>query len=60
MFLKKMQKYIPNFLTTFRCVSSLIVPVFIVYGDEFGAIIAPPSPIDMCFILSKEYTEKSE
>ena len=39
--LKKMQKYIPNFLTTFRCVSSLIVPVFIVYGDEFGAIIAP-------------------
>ena len=41
MFLKKMQKYIPNFLTLFRCVSSLIVPVFIVYGDEFGAIIAP-------------------
>ena len=41
MFQKKMQKYIPNFLTTFRCISSLIVPILIVYGDEIGAIVAP-------------------
>ena len=41
MFLKNIQKYIPNFLTTFRCISSLIVPILIVYGDEIGAIIAP-------------------
>ena len=28
------QKAIPNFLTSFRCVSAIIVPLLIVYGDE--------------------------
>ena len=37
----KLQKHIPNFLTSFRCLSSIIVPWFIVYGDEIGAILAP-------------------
>ncbi len=37
----KLQKHIPNFLTSFRCLSSIIVPWFIVYGNEIGAILAP-------------------
>ena len=35
------QKAIPNFLTSFRCVSAIIVPLLIVYGDEIGAKLAP-------------------
>ena len=37
----KLQKHIPNFLTSFRCLSSIIVPWFIVYGNEIGAILSP-------------------
>ena len=35
------QKAIPNLLTSFRCVSAIIVPLLIVYGDEIGAKLAP-------------------
>ena len=35
------QKAIPNVLTSFRCVSAIIVPLLIVYGDEIGAKLAP-------------------
>ena len=35
------QKATPNFLTSFRCLSALIVPLLIIYGDEVGAILAP-------------------
>lgn len=41
MFLENLHKYIPNSLTSFRCLSSIIVPFLIVYGDEVGAILAP-------------------
>ena len=41
MFFKSFQKQIPNFLTSFRCLSSVIVPILIIYGDEIGAIFAP-------------------
>ena len=35
------QKATPNFLTSFRCISAIIVPLLILYGDEKGAILAP-------------------
>ncbi len=35
------QKSIPNILTSFRCLSALIVPLLIIYGDEIGAKLAP-------------------
>ncbi len=38
---KFLQKAIPNILTSFRCLSALIVPLLIVYGDETGAWLAP-------------------
>ena len=41
MFFNSFQKQIPNFLTSFRCLSSVIVPILIIYGDEIGAIFAP-------------------
>ena len=41
MFFNSFQKQIPNFLTSFRCLSSVIVPIVIIYGDEIGAIFAP-------------------
>ena len=41
MYSVKLQKYIPNSLTSFRCFSSVIVPFFIIYGNEIGAILAP-------------------
>tara|TARA_B100001175_G_C19395908_1_gene583792 strand:+ start:335 stop:910 length:576 start_codon:yes stop_codon:yes gene_type:complete len=36
-----LQKVIPNFLTSFRCLSAIIVPLLIIYGDEKGAWLAP-------------------
>ncbi len=36
-----LQKIAPNFLTTFRCISALIVPLLIIYGGELGAKLAP-------------------
>ena len=41
MFSENLHKYIPNSLTSFRCLSSIVVPFLIVYGDEVGAILAP-------------------
>ncbi len=38
---KIFKKTLPNILTSFRCLSAIIVPFLIVYGDEIGAIIAP-------------------
>ena len=35
------QKVTPNFLTSFRCISALVVPLLIIYGDEYGALLAP-------------------
>ena len=35
------QKATPNILTSFRCLSALIVPLLIIYGDEIGAKLAP-------------------
>ena len=46
---KIIQKTLPNILTSFRCISSLIVPFLIVYGDEVGAILAPVIFIVACF-----------
>ncbi len=36
-----LQKSTPNILTSFRCLSALIVPLLIIYGDEIGAKLAP-------------------
>ncbi len=46
---KIIQKTLPNILTSFRCISALIVPFLIVYGDEIGAILAPIIFIIACF-----------
>ena len=32
---------LPNLLTSFRCISAIIVPLLIIYGNEIGAILAP-------------------
>ena len=37
----KFHKHIPNLLTSFRCLSSIIVPFLIIYGNEIGAVLAP-------------------
>ena len=33
---------IPNFLTLFRSLAAIILPMIIIYGDEIGALIAIP------------------
>ena len=38
---KKFKKIAPNFLTCFRCLSAVIVPILIIYGGEMGAKLAP-------------------
>ncbi len=38
---KLFKKSIPNLLTSFRCISALIVPILIIYGNEIGAKLAP-------------------
>ena len=37
-----LKKAIPNGLTLFRCLTSILLPVLIIYGGETGAIIAAP------------------
>ena len=36
-----LRRTLPNFLTSFRCLSAIIVPLLIIYGDEVGAKLAP-------------------
>ena len=36
------RRAIPNGLTIFRCIASIILPIIIIFGDELGAVIAPP------------------
>ena len=36
------KKAIPNALTLFRCLISILLPVLIIYGGETGAILAAP------------------
>ena len=36
------KRAIPNGLTVFRCIASIILPIIIIFGDEPGAVIAPP------------------
>ncbi len=33
---------VPNFLTLFRSLAAIILPIIIIYGDEIGALIATP------------------
>ena len=35
-------RIIPNFLTLFRSLAAIILPIIIIYGDEIGALIATP------------------
>ena len=35
-------RIIPNFLTLFRSLAAIILPMIIIYGDEIGALIATP------------------
>ncbi len=42
-----LQKATPNILTSFRCLSALIIPLLVIYGDEIGARLAP-----MIFIIA--------
>ena len=35
-------KAIPNALTLFRCLISILLPILIIYGGEIGAILAAP------------------
>ena len=35
-------RIIPNFLTLFRSLAAIILPIIIIYGDEIGALIAIP------------------
>ena len=35
-------RIIPNFLTLFRGLAAIILPIIIIYGDEIGALIATP------------------
>ena len=39
---KNIKKAIPNALTLFRCLISILLPILIVYGGETGAILAAP------------------
>lgn len=36
------KKAIPNTLTLFRCLTSILLPILIIYGGETGAILAAP------------------
>ena len=36
------KKVIPNALTLFRCLISILLPILIIYGGETGAILAAP------------------
>ena len=36
------KKAIPNVLTLFRCLISILLPILIIYGGETGAILAAP------------------
>ena len=36
------KKAIPNALTLFRCLISILLPILIIYGGEIGAILAAP------------------
>ncbi len=36
------KKAIPNTLTLFRCLISILLPILIIYGGEIGAILAAP------------------
>jgi len=42
MFGKNIKKAIPNALTLFRCLISILLPILIIYGGETGAILAAP------------------
>ena len=39
---KNIKKAIPNVLTLFRCLISILLPILIVYGGETGAILSAP------------------
>ena len=39
---KNIKKAIPNVLTSFRCLISILLPILIVYGGETGAILSAP------------------
>lgn len=39
---KNIKKAIPNALTLFRCLISILLPILIVYGGETGAILSAP------------------
>ena len=39
---KNIKKAIPNALTLFRCLISILLPILIIYGGETGAILAAP------------------
>ena len=39
---KNIKKAIPNTLTLFRCLISILLPILIIYGGETGAILAAP------------------
>ena len=39
---KNIKKAIPNALTLFRCLISILLPILIIYGGENGAILAAP------------------
>lgn len=39
---KNIKKAIPNALTLFRCLISILLPILIVYGGETGALISAP------------------
>lgn len=39
---KNIKKTIPNALTLFRCLISILLPILIVYGGETGAILSAP------------------
>tara|TARA_A100001015_G_scaffold267445_1_gene317481 strand:+ start:303 stop:899 length:597 start_codon:yes stop_codon:yes gene_type:complete len=42
MFVNNIKKAIPNALTLFRCLVSILLPILIIYGGETGAILAAP------------------
>ena len=39
---KNIKKAIPNALTLFRCLISILLPILIIYGGETGAILSAP------------------
>ena len=42
MYDNNIKKAIPNALTLFRCLVSILLPILIIYGGETGAILAAP------------------